>query len=277
MTNDEHELTVERAGPLGGEPLVLVHAGVADARMWDAAWPLLTATCDVVRMDLRGFGSSVTRPDDGRLDHVADLIDVLDALDIGHAHVVGASLGAGVAMELALARPDVVSSLLLCPPGGSLLAELTPDLAAFFAAEREALAANDLDAAVEANVDSWLVGAGRIPADVEPAAIDLVRTMQRRAFEVTADWGDLDEVELEPPALERLDEVDCRVLVLVGGHDLDTTHDAARRVVAGVRNAILLEWPDVAHLPPIESPDAFARLVQAWVDGHDPVDLRDIA
>lgn len=160
--------------------------------------------------DLRGFGSSVTRPDDGRLDRVADLIDVLDALDIGHAHFVGASLGAGVAVELALARPDVVSSLLLCPPGGSLLAELTPDLAAFFAAEREALAANDLDAAVGANVDSSLVGAGRIPADVEPAAIDLVRTMQRRAFEVTADWGDLDEVELEPPALERLDEVDCQ-------------------------------------------------------------------
>ena len=45
--------------------------------------------------------------------------------------------------------------------------------------------------------------------------------------------GEVDEAELEPPALERLGDLDLPVLVLVGGRDLDTTHNAARRVCAG--------------------------------------------
>jgi 3-oxoadipate enol-lactonase len=91
-----------------------------------------------------------------------------------------------------------------------------------------------------------------------------VRRMQRRAFEVTADWDGVEEHELDPPALDRLGEIGVPVLVLVGGLDLDTVHEAARRVVAGIAGARRADWPDVGHLPLLEDPAAFAGLLREW-------------
>ncbi|MGW4928387.1 alpha/beta fold hydrolase [Agromyces sp. NPDC004153] len=247
-----------------GPAVVLVHAGIADRRMWDPQWLELSATRPAVRLDLRGFGESASEPA-GELSHVDDVLDTLDHLGIGRCHLVGASFGAGVAVEVASIRPELVESLLLCPPGGSLLAELTADLARFFDAERAALARDDLDAAVEANVETWVIGPRRDPAEVDPGVVDAVRMMQRRAFDVAASWrADVPEAAFEPPALERLSEIGARTLVVVGGHDLDTSHDAAARVVAGIPAAQRIDWPDVAHLPSMERPHEFLALLLDW-------------
>ncbi|MEO3742535.1 alpha/beta hydrolase [Plantactinospora sp. B5E13] len=257
-------IAYDRSGPPDdGLPVVLVHAGIADRRMWDPVWGDLAADHTVVRFDLRGFGESTTRPD-GVLDHVADVVATLDQLGITQCHLVGASFGSGVATEVALTRPELVRSLVLCPPGGSLLAELTPDLRSFFDAEKKALADGDLDAAVEANVTTWVAGPGRSVSDVAPSVVSAIRTMQRNAFENTESWGDVDETELEPPALERLGDLDLPVLVLVGGHDLDTIHDAAGRVCAGAPRVRRVDWDDVAHLPSMERPADFVALVRDW-------------
>lgn len=88
--------------------------------------------------------------------------------------------------------------------------------------------------------------------------------MQRRAFELTADWEDL-EHELDPPAGERLAEISVPTLVLTGGLDLDAIHGAADRVLAGVSGARRIDWPDVAHLPSMERPPEFTQLVTDWL------------
>lgn len=250
--------------PGSGLPVVLIHAGIADRRMWDAQWPALSAARSAVRLDLRGFGDSTAEPD-RELSHVTDVLETLDHLGVGRCHLVGASFGGGVGVELTLTRPELVESLLLCPPGGSLLAELTPDLQRFFEAESAALARDDLDAAVDVNVDTWVVGPQRDSAQVDPAVVDAVRMMQRRAFEVAGTWpGDLSEAQLEPPALDRLSEIAARTLVLVGGHDLDTSHDAAARAVTGIGGARRIDWADVAHLPSMERPREFLDLLLDW-------------
>ena len=182
----------------------------------------------------------------------------------GRCHLAGASLGAGVAVEVALTRPPVVASLLLAAPGGSLLGEVTPDLQAFFDAERTALGRGDLDAAVEANLSCWVEGPRRSAGRVDPAVRELVARMQRRAFEVTADWDDVEEKELEPPALDRLGEIAVPVLVLVGGLELDAVHAAAARVVAGTGGARRVDWPDAGHLPALERPAGFLDLLREW-------------
>lgn len=248
-------------------PIVLIHAGVADRRMWDPQWEHLSSEHDVVRLDLRGFGES-TAPPEGRLSHVDDVLSTLSHLGITRCHLVGSSFGAGVACEVALTAPQLVQSLLLCPPGGSLLAALTDDLKAFFDAEKSALAVDDIDAAVEANIAFWVVGPGREASQVDPGFQDLVRQMQRRAFEVTASWPDVDEVELDPPALERLNEIAAPTLVLLGGHDLATTRDAADRVCGGLTDVRRVDWPDVAHLPSLEQPDRFLTLLRGWIAEH---------
>jgi 3-oxoadipate enol-lactonase len=242
-------LAYDREGPRDGLPLVLLHAGIADRRMWEPLWPALVAERDAIRLDLRGFGESAERPS-AALDHVTDVLAALG--DVPEFELVGVSLGAGVAVELALEVPDRVASLLLAAPGGSLIAEATPQLRAFWDAENAALEADDLDAAVAANVSTWVPGA-------DPAVRELVALMQRRAFELTAGWDDVEEVERDP--LERLGEIRVPTTVVLGGNDIDAIHATARRVVDGVRGARLLEWPGVAHLPPLERPDDFLGLL----------------
>jgi 3-oxoadipate enol-lactonase len=268
VTTTPSGVAFERGGRRGATPLVLLHAGVADRRMWDGQWAGLTAVRDVVRLDLRGFGDSA-RPPDGAMDPVADVLEVVGVLDLGPCHLVAASFGAGVATEVALTRPDLVRSLVLAPPGGSLLTEATPDLRAFFTAEREALAAGDVDAAVEANVDTWVVGRGRTAAEADAGVAASVRVMQRRAFEVGEALGDIEVVELDPPATERLDELGAPVLLVVGGHDLDATHLAADHVAARAPRVRRVDVPGAAHLPSMEDPDGFLDLVLGWVAEHD--------
>jgi pimeloyl-ACP methyl ester carboxylesterase len=196
---------------------------------------------------------------------VDDVLDTLSVLAIEHCHLVGASFGAGVAVEVTLTNPEAVRSLLLSAPGGTLLPEATPDLLAFIEAERSALARGDVDAAVEANVAWWVVGPHRNGDAVDPSVADLVRQMQRRAFEVTDDWDDVEEAELDPPALDRLAEIRVPTLQVVGALDLQAIHQAARRLADGIAGARRVDWPDVAHLPSMERPDEFLGLLRDWL------------
>ncbi len=259
-----HGIAYDRAGPRGGIPVVLVHAGIADRRMWEPQWPALTDATDAVRLDLRGFGESTERPRE-ELSPVDDLLDTLTELGIERCHLVGASMGAGVAVETALTSPDRVASLMLVAPGGSLIPEATEELRTFARAENSAMDRGALDEAVEANVTWWVDGPRRDADAVDPAVRELVRRMQRLAFELTSDWDDLDEKELEPPALERLDQIKVPTLVLVGGHDLDAIHQAAALVAEGVPGARRVDWTDTAHVPSMERPDDFLSLLLEWV------------
>jgi pimeloyl-ACP methyl ester carboxylesterase len=262
-------IAYDRAGPRGDLPVVLLHAGIADRRMWGPIWPALTVERDAVRLDHRGFGESDVRPR-GAHAPVEDVLETLAELGIERCHLVGASFGAGVAVEVALTRPEQVGSLLLSGPGGSLIAELTPDVRAFIDAERAALANDDLDAAVEANVAWWVDSPQRTAGDIDPAVRELVTRMQRRAFEVSADWDDIEEQELDPAALDRLPELRVPTLVLLGALDLEAIHEATRRVVDGVAGARRVDWPDVAHLPSMERPDDFLALLRDWLAAPSP-------
>lgn len=258
------DLAFDRAGPTGDVPILLLHAGVADRRMWDPLLDELAGRRDVIRVDLRGFGDSDERPD-GELAPHQDVLGVLVRQGVERAHVIGASFGAGVAVEVALTDPARVASLLLVAPGGSLIAEMTAQLRTFADAENTAVGAGDLDAAVEANLATWVDGLGQPPDRVAPGMRELVSVMQRRAFEVTADWDDVEEFELDPPALDRLGEIDVPTLVLTGTLDLDVIDLAATAVLTGITGSRQVVWPDVAHLPTLERPETFAALLLDWL------------
>jgi 3-oxoadipate enol-lactonase len=258
-------LAYEIAGQ--GDPIVLVHAGIADRRMWDPQWPALASVGRVVRYDARGFGE--TLPPSGAWSHHADLLALIDELGLGRAHVIGTSMGAGIAVEAALAEPRAVASLLLVAPGGALLGDGAASLRQVWHEEVEALDRGDLDAAVEVNLRAWVDGPSRSADAVDPEVRAFVGRMQRDAFELPEwDAEANPEHELSPAADTRLREIRCRTLVLVGDLDQPATKDAAAKLAAEVEGSRIEVWPDVAHVPTLERPADFERLALDFLAGR---------
>src|SRR3954452_19426983 len=96
---------VEGSGPV----VVLLHAGVADLRMWDAQVDALVPDRTVVRCDLSGFGGTPVGPGAGC--DAEDVLSLLDELGVGQFALVGASYGGFVALQVASAVPDRLDRL----------------------------------------------------------------------------------------------------------------------------------------------------------------------
>ena len=247
-----------------GSPVVLVHGGVADRRMWDPQLPALANEHRVIRYDARGFGESL--PPLGPWSQHTDLLGLLDELLIARTHLVGASMGAGIAVEAALARPSTIDSLILAAPGGALLGESPAELRPVWAAEVDALDRGDVAGAVEVNLRAWVDGPDREAGTVDPAMRAFVGRMQREAFELPEwDQEQTPEHELSPPAVARLRELACPVLVVVGDADQPSIRATAERIAAEAPGARLVVWPGVAHMLTLERPDEFAYLVLAFL------------
>jgi 3-oxoadipate enol-lactonase len=243
-----------------GPPVLFVHAGIADSRMWDGfAERLVAGGHRTIACDLRGFGRSPLTP--GVVSNAADLLALLDHLGLERAAVVGASFGGLQALDLALRAPDRVSALVLL---GSVLDEFdaSAELDAFDAAEEAAVEAGDLDAATEANVRFWIERPGERPAeDVDPAVLDLVRTMQRAAFAAQMDVDAALDAP-DPPVARRLADVAMPTLVVVGADDVADFVALARRLAHGIPGAgPVVTIARAAHLPALERPAETAAVV----------------
>jgi 3-oxoadipate enol-lactonase len=246
-----------------GPPLLLVHAGIADSRMWaPLADRLVGAGHRVITCDLRGFGQTPLEP--GIVSHPADLVALLDELAIDRATVVGASFGGLVSLALALRAPERVGGLVLLDAALDEF-EASEELEAFDAAEEAALDAGDIDTATELNVRFWVERPGaRDAADVDPAVCDLVRTMQRDAFVAQIDVDA--ELEKNDPVARRLGEIRAPALVVVGADDVADFVRIGERLVEEMAGAgPLATVPRAAHLPALERPAEVADLVLGFL------------
>jgi len=254
-----HELTGS------GHPVVFVHEAIADSRMWEPQWVSFAGRYRLLRMDLAGVGRTpiATLP----ITHARDVGGLLDELGISGAGVVGASLGARVALELAVARPDLVQVLVLVDAGLPGV-DWSQTVRAYAAAEDEAVARGDLDAATEINLRMWVDGPRRTAAEVDPAVRGAVAAMVRRALEVQAPrWEQLAEELLVADVAERLGEVRAATLVVAGEEDVDDMQVIARRLAAEIPGARLVRIPGAAHVPSLEQPSAFDAHVLPFLAG----------
>lgn len=87
-----------------GEPLVLIHGGQLDSRMWDDQFETFARSFRVLRYDIRGFGGSPIP--EAPYSNAEDLAALMDYLGMAQAHLVGLSLGGMVASDFAVARPS---------------------------------------------------------------------------------------------------------------------------------------------------------------------------
>jgi len=246
-----------------GPAIVLSHAAIADCRMWDPQIGPFAERYQVIRYDVRGFGRS-SSPDVNFAPH-DDLAELLKHLSIGRAAVIGVSMSGGIAVDFALTHPDMIWALVAVAAGlYGFDWSKDEDDARFSREERAALAAGDIERAVELNVRLWVDGPRRAPDRVDPAVREKVRLMQREIF--ARGEGSGDALPLEPLAIGRLEDIRAPTLAIVGDQDLssmkEVTELIARRV-PGARKAII---PDTAHVPNMERPEEFNRIVLEFLD-----------
>ncbi|MFI7021357.1 alpha/beta fold hydrolase [Micromonospora sp. NPDC049900] len=235
-----------------GSPVVLLHAGIADRRMWHAQLDALAVRHRVIAVDLRGYGESELP--DTAFAHHDDVAGLLDALNLPRAALVGCSFGGAVAIDTALAYPTRVSALGLLGTAvsGHEWSEQTNDLWESLVGEVDP---EDFAATAAGEVRFWVVGPERDPADVDPHLVAFATAMDERALAAELALSAVDIAELDPPATGRLDELTMPVLVMAGAADVPDIRHLADRIAAEAPQAVRLpDVPYAAHLLPLERP-----------------------
>jgi pimeloyl-ACP methyl ester carboxylesterase len=229
-----------------GPPLVLLHPGVGDSRIWEPVLPALTASYRVIRYDARGFGRSPAPRVTFSL--LADLVAVIDRYHLDRVAMVGCSQGGGSALGLALQQPARVSALvLLCPgvPGFAWPEEPDESDAEY----ERALGAGDVDALAGLLQRVW-AAAGPTPAIMEQL---------RSAARAAVSSGDLEQQD--PPVFDRLGEISVPTSLLVGDADYPPLIQANRQAAARIPGCELTVVPGMDHLPPLREPDLVLRTI----------------
>lgn len=235
-----------------GRAVVLLHAGVADRRMWADLLPAVaTAGCRAIALDLPGYGDATGT---GYAPHTA-VVETLEALGVDRAVLVGNSYGGAVALRVAVVAPERVAGLVLVSsPADSV--EPSPELEAAWQAEESALERGDTEGAVAGVVEAWTL------PDASPALRDRIAAMQRRAFELAEAAGEVepfeDPLETDPSLLSG---VDVPAVVAVGELDMADFHLGAAALAEELRLPGHVVIPEAGHLAPLEQPEAFLELV----------------
>jgi 3-oxoadipate enol-lactonase len=229
-----------------GPPVVLLHSGFVDLRMWSAQVPALAQRFTVVGYDMRGYGRSPAF--DGPYSPVDDLRALLDHLRLDRVALLGLSRGGRIALDFTLTHPERVTALVLAASalsGHRFEIETTPEVDARW---EEAERTNDVATMAEIDLEIWAPlgdegGLRQMALDNAPVNV-----------------ADEQVIEIDPPAKERLAEVRAPTLVITGDRDIAPIDEIGEMLAHGIphaRRAVL--YGD--HFPNIRSPDEFNRLV----------------
>lgn len=247
-----------------GQPLVMIHAGVADSRQWNNEFANFSQGYQVIRYDMRGYGKS--EPVDGEFSHMGDLVSLLDALEIHEPLIImGCSMGGGLAIDFALTYPARVKALILVGSGPGGLELDVPSPAKFADAEK-AFEAGDLDLVAEIETQIWFDGIGRTPEQVDPEMRKLLYEMNRLALSHEVRQLGKRQPNLQNPAFERLGDLNLPVLVIVGAHDTEYILAAADYMAEKIPSARKAIIADAAHLPNMDQPREFQGIVKDFLD-----------
>ena len=237
-----------------GPPVVLLHGGVSDGRVWRRAMGDLADEYTVVAWDAPGCGESADPPESfGLADYADSLAGFIAALDLDRPHVVGHSFGGGLAIELAHRHPSVPRSLVLVGAYAGWAGSLPPEevdarLASFLALEEPFVPRSFPGLFSDAMAPEAAEDLTRIMEDVRLAPS---KTMIR-AFA---------EADLRPA----LPGIRVPTLLLYGEDDVRSPRFVADHLYASIPGSQLVILPGLGHELYLESPEAFIGAVRPFL------------
>lgn len=239
----------ETAG--AGHPLVLIHGGQMDRRMWDEQFALFSKSYRVIRYDVRGFGKSPASTNVYADEE--DLAALLKYLHVEKAYVVGLSLGGRVAIDFALTHADMLDAIVPVAPGlsGFHFSSDPTDMDSWRAAQ-----AGDWEKVTE----YWLKNAYMAPAMENPKIAPRLHELALENAHENLDNPVL-ESTLNPPAIDRLPDVKTPTLIIVGNRDVSDIHEICGLLYARIPGAKEIVIQGSGHIVNMEQPEQFNRAV----------------
>jgi pimeloyl-ACP methyl ester carboxylesterase len=241
--------------------LLLLHAFPIGAGMWEQQLKAVPPGWRLIAPDLRGFGgSTIALPDDSPTmeDYAADVVDLLNHLEIRTAVVGGCSMGGYAAMAMLRLAPALVRALVLVDT------RQTADTPEGRANRRSMMALLEREgpSGVAREMMPKLLGKTTLNErpDVEPFVRRLIKQQSADAVR-----GGIQRMMARQDSSDVLRQFTGPILVIVGEEDVLTPPDDAQKMAALNSRAQLVELPRVGHLPNLEDPKAFADALHPFL------------
>jgi pimeloyl-ACP methyl ester carboxylesterase len=234
-----------------GRPVVLIHGFLGAAGYWQPVVTALPDTFDLIIVELPGFGGSANHTSPSSLSgHAALVFDILDALNVQVASMIGFSMGGMIAQQAVLDCPKRIASLVLY---GTSAAGSLPDRFESWDTSIERIQTQGVEATADRTVASWFVKGTEDP--YYPTCREACRgaSLQQCVTVMRAmkHWS----------SIERLSEMQAPTLILVGDKDRSTKPAESIMLWKKIAGAELCVLPNAAHGAHMEKPALFSSIV----------------
>lgn len=249
----EINCVIEGEGPW----LTMSHSLACKLSMWDPQMAVLKPHYKVLRFDTRGHGASSAPEGPYTLEQMADDVHGLFAeLGIKRTHWVGLSMGGMIGETYALKYPGVFQSMVLA----DTTSRRPPNAEQMWGERIKIAREKGMDALVGGTLERWFTEPYRTAhPDVMARIGDDIRNTPVAGFAGCCDA--ISKIDV----LDRLKEIDCPALVMVGDQDHGTPPEMARQIHANLRDSDLLIIPSAAHLSNVEQPDVFNKALTEFL------------
>ncbi len=245
-----------------GDPIIFLHAAVADKRMWRAQMRSVGKNNKAIAYDRRGFGETLYEEEE--FSSVVDLLAVIKTIAKDRPPIlVGSSQGGRIAIDAALLHPSSIRGLVLIAPNiaGTLKVPNSIKIRHLLEQQKVATEAGNIDDVNSIKARLWLDGPLAPKGRVVGQARQLLFDMNTIILRSPATGRDVDITSVSP-VFQRLKEITMPSLIIWGDLDFPHIQDRCRLAASKIANGSSHKLVGTGHLPSLDQPQEISRLIK---------------
>lgn len=251
-----------------GTPLILIHGNFGDRRHWDYQVEPLSKQFKVIRYDVRGYGKSALPLSDVQYSDREDLKALLQYLEINKAHICGLSRGNAVAVDFALAYPEMCYSLISVGPwvnGYGAGDFKSPNADSLYSIMPQA---NSLlkSKGPKAITDFIWKGNNCLARSIikQPTLDSLLKMGYDYSY-----WSHLNKSKIEwltPSGISRLKEITIPTLIITSEYDLEASKEIANLMAKEISGSKMEFLKNAGHIMNMDKPEEFNKIISDFIN-----------